>query len=71
MLYLTAERRRMLQESDPHWLEELIVRLVTALLSLIAISVFAAAIPPWDRTFVHSMGPTPGAWQDGMPIAPV
>jgi hypothetical protein len=71
MLCLTKECRRRLQESDSRWLQELVVRLVAAPLSLIAICVFAAAIPLWDRTFVHPMGPTPGAWQDGLPIAPV
>lgn len=46
-------------------------RAATAAISLVGMSLFAAAIPRWEQTFVHHKGPTKGAWQDGLPIAPV
>ncbi|KAK2807336.1 hypothetical protein FQN50_005491 [Emmonsiellopsis sp. PD_5] len=72
MLISPASRHR-LQDLDPRWSAELIVRLVTSHFSLIALSLFAAVIEPWKRNFVHMNTPTPapGAWQDGLPIAPL
>ncbi|KAK2793497.1 hypothetical protein FQN52_001083 [Onygenales sp. PD_12] len=70
MLISPAARHR-LQELDPRWSVELIVRLVTSHFSLIALSLFAAVIEPWKRNFVHMNTLAPGAWQDGLPIAPL
>lgn len=39
--------------------------------SLIAISLFAAAIPRWNANFFHNKGPNRGDWTDGMPLGPL
>lgn len=39
--------------------------------SLIALSLFAAAIPQWNLNFFHSTGPSRGDWTDGMPLGPL
>ncbi|KAL2393097.1 hypothetical protein ABEF92_003820 [Exophiala dermatitidis] len=41
------------------------------LTSLVAISLFAAAIPKWNANFFHNTGPNTGDWTDGMPLAPL
>lgn len=41
------------------------------MLALIGVSLFAAAIEPWEGHFVHVKGPSRGDWQDALPIAPV
>ncbi|EXJ54132.1 hypothetical protein A1O7_09469 [Cladophialophora yegresii CBS 114405] len=41
------------------------------LASLIAISLFAAAIPAWNKNFFHSTGPNRGDWTDGMSLGPL
>lgn len=48
-----------------------ILRGITAVLALISLSFFAAAIPLWNRNLEHINGPNKGDWQDGIPIAPV
>jgi hypothetical protein len=48
-----------------------ILRGITAVLALISLSLFGAAIPLWNRTLEHINGPNKGDWQDGIPIAPV
>ncbi|KAI1608830.1 hypothetical protein EDD37DRAFT_383493 [Exophiala viscosa] len=39
--------------------------------SLIALSLFAAAIPQWNHNFFHSTGPSRGDWTDGVPLGPL
>lgn len=71
-LRLEDRRQRFFGEVHPPWVGmRVIARVITAAMSLIGLSLFAAAIPRWDRTFIHHKGPTKGAWQDGLPIAPV
>ncbi|OCT54183.1 hypothetical protein CLCR_00303 [Cladophialophora carrionii] len=41
------------------------------LASVIAISLFAAAIPSWNQNFFHNTGPNRGDWTDGMPLGPL
>ncbi|KAL2421541.1 hypothetical protein ABEF95_004102 [Exophiala dermatitidis] len=41
------------------------------LTSLVASSLFAAAIPKWNANFFHNTGPNTGDWTDGMPLAPL
>lgn len=55
----------------PWLLTKTVLRGITALLALISLSFFAAAIPSWNRNLVHINGPDKGDWQDGIPIAPV
>lgn len=47
------------------------LHVVGLLASLIAISLFAAAIPTWNKNFFHTTGPNRGDWTDGMPLAPL
>jgi len=68
---LTPESRRRLAESDHKWLLKFCLRLFAAVLALLGMSAMAAAIPPCNSHFFHSIGPTQGDWQDGMVIAPV
>jgi uncharacterized membrane protein YagU involved in acid resistance len=44
---------------------------VSWLASVVAISLFAAAIPSWNQNFFHSTGPNRGDWTDGMPLGPL
>ena len=69
--FLTIETRRRLSENDRRWHVKLAFRLAATVLSLIAFSLFAAAIPTWNANFFHVAGPSKGDWQDGMPIAAV
>ncbi|KIW41277.1 uncharacterized protein PV06_06849 [Exophiala oligosperma] len=39
--------------------------------SLLATSLFAAAIPHWNSNFFHNTGPNRGDWTDGMPLGPL
>ena len=48
-----------------------ILHVLSLLSSLIAISVFAAAIPSWNKNFFHDSGPNRGDWTDGMPLGPL
>jgi hypothetical protein len=65
-------RQRLLDSGNSPWLlRKTVVRLITALLALVSFVSFAAAIPSWNRVFVHMSGPSKGDWQDGIPIAPV
>ncbi|EXJ70930.1 uncharacterized protein A1O5_05922, partial [Cladophialophora psammophila CBS 110553] len=47
------------------------LHLVSLLASLIAISLFSAAIPRWNANFFHNTGPNRGDWTDGMPLGPL
>ncbi|OAG38170.1 hypothetical protein AYO21_07630 [Fonsecaea monophora] len=47
------------------------LHLASLLASLIAISLFAAAIPRWNANFFHNTGPNRGDWTDGMPLGPL
>jgi hypothetical protein len=48
-----------------------VLHIASFLASVIAVSLFAAAIPSWNRNFFHSTGPTRGDWTDGMPLGPL
>lgn len=48
-----------------------ILHLVSMLACVIAISLFSAAIPAWNKNFFHNTGPTRGDWTDGMPLGPL
>ena len=48
-----------------------ILHILSLLASLIAVSLFAAAILSWNRNFFHNTGPNKGDWTDGVPIAPL
>ena len=48
-----------------------VLHVVGLLAGLIAISLFAAAIPYWNKNFFHSTGPNRGDWTDGMPLGPL
>ena len=65
------ESRRQLQEADQKWLIYTIFRSVVVGFSLIGFSVFASAIPIWDKYFYWGNGPNRGDWQDGFPIGVV
>ncbi|KAL6247488.1 hypothetical protein RBB50_005834 [Rhinocladiella similis] len=39
--------------------------------SLLATSLFAAAIPRWNSNFFHNTGPNRGDWTDGMALGPL
>ncbi|KAK5058769.1 hypothetical protein LTR84_011033 [Exophiala bonariae] len=41
------------------------------LTSLVAISLFAAAIPRWNANFFHNSGPNKGDWTDGFALGPL
>ena len=69
--FLSPETRRRLSESDTKWHIKLGLRVFATILSLIAFSLFGAAIPQWNANFFHTDGPQAGDWQDGMPIAAV
>ncbi|KIW26066.1 uncharacterized protein PV07_09194 [Cladophialophora immunda] len=47
------------------------LHLVSLLASLIALSLFSAAIPRWNANFFHNTGPNRGDWTDGMPLGPL
>ena len=63
-----AESRRQLSEADPRWKVKTIIRAIIILFSLIGLSLFAAAIPIWDRDFYWAVGPNSGDWEDGFPL---
>ena len=68
---LSSTTRQRLAEGDKRWHVKLLLRTIATIFSLIAASLFAAAIPQWDANFFHVSGPSEGDWQDGMPIAAV
>ena len=59
------------QNQTPWLFIKTVLRGITAVLALISLSFFAAAIPLWNRNLEHIYGPNKGDWQDGIPIAPV
>ncbi|KIX04002.1 uncharacterized protein Z518_07555 [Rhinocladiella mackenziei CBS 650.93] len=48
-----------------------ILHITSLFASLIALSLFSAAIPRWNSNFFHNAGPNRGDWTDGMPIGPL
>jgi len=64
----SAESRRRLSEADRRWRIKTIMRSAAAVFSLIALSLYAAAIPKWDDNFYWGAGPNRGDWQDGFPL---
>ncbi|RMZ81710.1 hypothetical protein DV737_g2411, partial [Chaetothyriales sp. CBS 132003] len=58
-------------DPDPRWKLKLGLYILTLLTSLLAISLFAAAIPEWNANFFHTSGPIRGDWTDGLPLGPL
>jgi hypothetical protein len=48
-----------------------VLHIIGLVASLIAICLFSAAIPTWNRNFFHTKGPNSGDWTDGMPLGPL
>ena len=48
-----------------------ILHITSLVSSLIAISLFSAAVPRWNANFFHNTGPTRGDWTDAMPLGPL
>lgn len=48
-----------------------ILHITSLFASVVAISLFAAAIPRWNANFFHNKGPQGGDWTDGMPLGPL
>ena len=66
-----TEIRRQLAEQDSKYHHNVLLRGISTVLSLIAFSLFAASIGPWNANFFHEAGPNKGDWQDGLVLAPV
>ncbi|QKX58912.1 uncharacterized protein TRUGW13939_06040 [Talaromyces rugulosus] len=65
-------RQRIIRSGNSAWLfKKTVIRCAGAVLALISLACFAAAIEPWNRTFEHTSGPVRGDWQDGISIAPL
>lgn len=65
-------RQRMIDNGhSSSLLRTVVLRLFAALFALLGLSLFAAAIQPWNMTFVHAKSPIKGDWQDALPIIPV
>ncbi|KEF63849.1 uncharacterized protein A1O9_01827, partial [Exophiala aquamarina CBS 119918] len=47
------------------------LHVASLLTSLVAISLFAAAIPRWNANFFHNSGPNQGDWTDGFSLGPL
>lgn len=59
--------------SHHRWRRQITISLHVAslLTSLVAISLFAAAIPRWNANFFHNSGPNRGDWTDGFSLGPL
>lgn len=71
MSSISKSTRNELAVTDPRWRSRSILHLLNLNFSLVAIILFAATIPMWDRNFFHASGPSRGDWTDGFPIAPL
>lgn len=64
----SGESKRKLQEADHRWRVRSILKIIVAVLSLIGFSLYAAAIPIWEKYFIWVDGPSAGDWQDALPL---
>ncbi|RMD41232.1 hypothetical protein DV735_g3894, partial [Chaetothyriales sp. CBS 134920] len=67
----SAGRRRAPLLSQSRLKLKLGLYTLTFLFSLVALSLFAAAIPQWNANFFHAAGPVRGDWTDGLPLGPL
>ncbi|KAI9926655.1 hypothetical protein ASPWEDRAFT_177335 [Aspergillus wentii DTO 134E9] len=62
-------RQRLIDNGNPPWLlNKTIFRLTTALMAIIGLALFGAAIKPWGENFEHVRGTVKGDWQDALAL---
>ena len=69
--FISPERSSQLSSADPRWRLKVGLHTAISILAFISITLFAAAIPQWNKNFFHSKGSTRGDWTDGMSIGPL